>query len=214
MNYHLCFSEENLKYVDNQGYDKIERWRYVTEFDKMYMVSNLGRVKSLPRVIQMSNRKQYIKGRFLKQWSNRQGYLSVTLYKNRDRKNIFTHKLVATYFLKKRHDSVEINHKTGIKTNNSAHSIEWSSRRNNMDHAIKTGLLKNKSAKVWLGKTGKESAFYKVFNQLDKDGNFIKKFYSAAEAGRRLKIDPGSIVKCAKGKVPKAGGFKWEYAKD
>lgn len=47
--------------------------------------------------------------------------------------------------------------------------------------------------------------------QLSREGNIIKEWTSATEAGRTLKIDNSSISKCCNGKAKMAGGFRWKY---
>lgn len=49
--------------------------------------------------------------------------------------------------------------------------------------------------------------------QCDKDGNVIKKWSSAKEAGKALNISASGITGCCKGypKYHTAGGYRWEY---
>ena len=47
--------------------------------------------------------------------------------------------------------------------------------------------------------------------QYDKNGFFIKKWKSAAEAERNLQIDQSSILKACKGKLLSVKGFIWSY---
>lgn len=44
--------------------------------------------------------------------------------------------------------------------------------------------------------------------QFDLDGNFIKEYISATEAGKQLSLDPSSISKVCRGKLNKTGNFK------
>ena len=52
--------------------------------------------------------------------------------------------------------------------------------------------------------------------QCDKEGNPIKKWDSAKEAGEALKINASGITGCCKGypKYNTAGGYKWKYANE
>lgn len=52
----------------------IEEWRDIRGYEGLYQVSNLGRVKSIPR--------EKTKGGILKPLKDTTGYLSVNLYKN------------------------------------------------------------------------------------------------------------------------------------
>lgn len=51
-----------------------------------------------------------------------------------------------------------------------------------------------------------------LVTQLDINNNFIKKWDSASEASKKLKIDISSIIRCCKGKQNKAGKFKFIYS--
>ena len=47
--------------------------------------------------------------------------------------------------------------------------------------------------------------------QYDKDGNFIKEWKSAKEAGKTLGIYPSSITRTCNNERNTAGGFVWKY---
>lgn len=49
--------------------------------------------------------------------------------------------------------------------------------------------------------------------QFSKDGNYIKTWESATQAGRELGIDSSAITKCLKGKLKSTGGYCWKYDK-
>lgn len=51
----------------------------------------------------------------------------------------------------------------------------------------------------------------KNINQYDKNGNFIKTYLSIKEASIEVKGLSTNIVKCLKGKIPTAYGYKWKY---
>ena len=51
----------------------------------------------------------------------------------------------------------------------------------------------------------------KPIMQLTKDLKEIKIWSCISDASRELKINNGSIVSCAKGKRPSAGGYIWKY---
>ena len=49
--------------------------------------------------------------------------------------------------------------------------------------------------------------------QMTLEGEFIKEWTSAREAGRALGIDQSNISKVCRGLFKKSGGFKWSYKK-
>ena len=59
-----------------------EVWKKVKGFEGYYMVSNLGRVKSLKRIIKRGDVSQTINEKILKQYKDKDGYYSVRLNKD------------------------------------------------------------------------------------------------------------------------------------
>ncbi|WP_423790314.1 HNH endonuclease signature motif containing protein, partial [Listeria monocytogenes] len=56
---------------------------------------------------------------------NQDGYIRVSLTKDKARKKVFLHVLVASAFLGAKPDGCEINHKDGNKENNAADNLEY-----------------------------------------------------------------------------------------
>ena len=106
-----------------------EDWRVIKDFPD-YAVSNLGRVCNLKT------------GVVLSPTENTQGYLKVSLYRDRKLKTHVVHRLVAEAFIS-RPDKLRdyVNHKDGNKKNNSKENLEWVLPVENTKHAIDTGLM-------------------------------------------------------------------------
>lgn len=47
--------------------------------------------------------------------------------------------------------------------------------------------------------------------QYDLEGNLIKEWEGSIYASKALGISNPNIVRCAKGRYPRAGGFVWRY---
>lgn len=75
---------------------KEEIWKDVKDFEGRYQVFNLGRVKSLSRMIGLGYMSKEV---VLKPSKNRKGYLSVNLCKDKYKRPVNIHKLVAMMFL-------------------------------------------------------------------------------------------------------------------
>ena len=81
----------------------MERWRPVVGFERQYMVSTMGRVKSLFRFAFVGSwRRSKIRSRYLKQTINSGGYYMVTLHKRDNKKTCLVHRLVADAFIEKK----------------------------------------------------------------------------------------------------------------
>ncbi len=77
-----------------------EIWKDIPEYEGLYQVSNLGRVKSLPKEwISGNGTIRRHNGKILKAGSNSGGYLMVNLCKNSKCKQFWIHQLVAVIFL-------------------------------------------------------------------------------------------------------------------
>ncbi len=68
-------------------------------------------------------------------------YHRVELHKNGKGKKFFVHRLVALAFIPNQNpEANSVNHKNGNKSDNSVDNLEWVTHRQNVDHAVETGL--------------------------------------------------------------------------
>ena len=116
-----------------------EIWKDIKNYEGMYQVSSLGRVRSLDRYVNSSEgRKQFIKGKILKLCYNQKiNMYEIHLRKNNKRKCFKVHRLVAEAFIKNDDpiNKTTINHKDGNRKNNSLENLEWVSYSQNLKHA-------------------------------------------------------------------------------
>lgn len=68
------------------------------------------------------------------------GYKRVCVIHNKQQKRTSVHRLVASYFILNAFNKPQVNHVNGIKHDNRAENLEWVSARENIVHAVKTGL--------------------------------------------------------------------------
>lgn len=100
-----------------------------------YEVSNLGRVRrSTPG-------KRTVPGRILKAQLQKVGYYSVRPTIGGENVHFYVHDLVAAAFIGAKPDGWHVNHLDGVKTNNHAWNLEYVTRKGNMEHAARTGLM-------------------------------------------------------------------------
>lgn len=124
-----------------------EEWKDIPEYEGKYQISNLGRVKSLPRIIDSQFKGKPIKRkvfeRELRKSKNRFGYEYVCLSKNGKTKKYRIHRLVGELFIPNPMNKPQINHIDGNKQNNRIDNLEWCNNSENMQHAVKMGLWRN-----------------------------------------------------------------------
>jgi len=120
--------------------DNLEIWADINGFENFYQVSNQGNIRSCDRIDCRSKTAKIRQGCKLNPTPNSGGYLQVYLYRNGKKFVFRMHTLVASTFLGKRPESLVINHKDGIKTNNFATNLEYCSQKQNAKHARDCGL--------------------------------------------------------------------------
>jgi len=124
----------------------MEEWKDVVGYENIYMVSNMGRVKSIDRTVLGENGKIFnFKGRLIKP-SIEFGYERVTLSKNNKRKKYRVHRLVAIAFLGDYGEEMLVNHIDENKRNNKLENIEWVTPKENYHHSYEK--QKEKSKKI------------------------------------------------------------------
>ncbi len=119
--------------------DSSERWLPVVGFEGFYEVSNLGRVRSIDRIIQYSNgHVRSARGRDLHAYKmGEKDHLFVTL---RGRKKA-VHRLVLSAFVGPCPDGMECCHDDGDPTNNAVSNLYWGTRSQNMRDRFRHGWV-------------------------------------------------------------------------
>lgn len=138
---------------------KIEEWKDIKYYEGIYQVSDLGRVKSLSRIVPF--RKKFtttVHEVILKGCADFHGYRNVTLSIGDKSKTVKIHQLVAIAFLNHKPCRFEwvVNHKNFIKTDNRKLNLEIVTFRENTNHkhlkssSKYTGVSWDKKNKKWL----------------------------------------------------------------
>jgi hypothetical protein len=141
-----------------------EQWKDIPSYEGLYMASNLGRIKSLPKTHLFGH---IIPGRIIKQ-QFRFDYFYVDLHnKGVSEKHRSVHNIIATTFHEKLSHHECVNHKDGDKLNNCEWNVEWVTESQNHIHALDTGLRKNFGEANHLSKL-KENQVEEIF--LSKEG--------------------------------------------
>lgn len=160
-----------------------EKWKPVTNYEGLYEVSNLGRVKSLNY---LGKHKEQI----LKQNSSTNGYLFVRLYKDGMTRAFKVHRLVYEAFngeipqwiaTQPSDNRLEINHINEIKTDNRLENLELITHTKNIRHS---------KAKIAI-------SHYKRVYQYTIDLKLVKEFDSVKSC-KTDGFNPASVSRCCK----------------
>lgn len=210
-----------------------EIWRDIKDYEGLYQVSNMGRVKSLGR---WSNRQKngvsfpyFIKEKILKNRKIKGGYYIVGLCKDKISKDYRVSRLVAEAFIPNPDNKSFVDHIDTNPLNNFSNNLRWVTQKENMNNPLtlvkmsnshKGRTLSEETRKKlseankgktthMLGKFGKDHHNSRPIIQFTLDGELIRKWDSIADAKRETGAH--KIVDCCNGKRNKTNGFKWEY---
>ena len=96
-----------------------EVWKPIEGYD--YMISSLGRVKSL----------KFGREKIMKPRKDKDGYLIVNLHKDGKMETYRVHRLVVNAFIPNPKNLPEVNHINEIKSDNRVSNLEWITSQNN-----------------------------------------------------------------------------------
>ena len=139
-------------------------WKTILGYEGLYEVSDTGLVRSVDRLIKLSNRDkpQLYKGKELKQTLNKYGYPIVKLSKEGKVKTLTVHRLVLSNFSINPENKPQVNHIDGSKTNNELSNLEWVTAKENAHHARVTGLVSDSSGYTGVKKAKTVSKYHNV----------------------------------------------------
>ena len=150
----------------------------IAGYEGLYAVMSCGKVYS------------YINEKFLKPYTDNDGYLRVNLYKDGKIKQYLIHRLVADAYIPNPENLPQINHKDENKANNCLQNLEWCDAKYNTNYGTRNEKIR------------------KPILQFTLDGEFVREWSSATDVGK--KVNDG-ICKCLKGKNKTAYGYIWKY---
>ena len=105
-----------------------EVWRPIDGFEGLYEVSNLGRVRSMDRLVTRNGYTVPRKGRVLKLKKDKFGYQKIILSKDNKQTTLNVHRLVARAFQEicgQFRNGLEVDHLDTNPSNNRAVNLRW-----------------------------------------------------------------------------------------
>lgn len=171
-----------------------EVWKIFPDYP-FIEVSNLGRVRTKDRYVPNGKGKRLVKGRILKQYANKDGYMYVSSSVNGKNICLRVSRLVAICFLPNPNNYPEVNHIDCNRANNVVSNLEWCTSQYNTAYRDK------------LGHTAKHNAPKKPVIAVNLETGKVLHFESQAEAERHLGISNQRINDVLKGRNKTAGGY-------
>ncbi|MEM9338420.1 MAG: NUMOD4 domain-containing protein [Bacteroidota bacterium] len=217
-------------YLDTTTYElEGEIWKPVIDYEEYYEVSNLGRVRSLDRVIPHPRlNTQFVKGRILKQkvifhpnTISDQPMIDLQVSLSKDGKQHYQNvrRLVYSAFIENlyyKEDKRYIinvdcdgynNHVENLK----AVPIKEKSKRSFSRKRVPESYLSYADRSEWKEYGGMSRR--KPISQFDLNGKLIASYESIAEASRATGIGEKAIIDVAKKKYSQWKGSVWKYEK-
>jgi len=179
--------DNRLEAIMPQGYKKYDGTKIEGEQwryfrDSVYQVSDYGRVKNTKT------------GKILKGTASDCGYIRVDLQlAGQKRRKFLVHQLVYECFVSPEFDV--INHIDGNKKNNKVSNLESVSHKENLQKAAN-------ETNAW---------HFRKVAQYDLEGNYIRTFLNASDAGRAMGILPSSMRNCIRLRGGKHKNFIFKY---
>jgi hypothetical protein len=129
----------------------MEQWRAIPGWEGFYEVSDMGRVRSLDRIVRCGNGHKLSKGR-IKATPLVKGYRRVALHRENEDKQEYVHRFVLMAFRGMPEPGMEACHNNGNRLDNTLANLRWdtlaSNKRDMVTHGNSTKGERNPSAKL------------------------------------------------------------------
>ncbi len=177
----------------------MREWRDILKHPG-YQVSDDGYLRSLPDI---DERGRFMPGRVLSVSPSDNGYPRTII----NGKDVKVHRLVALAFLPNPDGLPQVNHKSGVKTDNRVQNLEWCTNAQNQTHKYRVLGIPG-------GMTGKRGAMCKNSKRVRATcvtTGAVSVFDSGQEAARELGIDGSGVSQAARGTLRTYKGYQWVY---
>lgn len=198
-----------------------EIWKDVKGYEGYYEISNLGRVRTVQRILtDKKGRKRIVKSMIRKVYVGKRGYYCVNLQANGKRKVAYLHRLIMDAFVPNTENKPCIDHIDGNKLNCSLENMRYATQRENITNP-------NTVWKAWRQEIRERNINKILTKRIDKgqkfapmtvyayypNGKMFRSFYSMGEAGRFVGRDPKIIQLALENNHRIVEGYVWSKEK-
>ena len=167
-----------------------EEWKAIPGFEGYYEASNLGRIRSVERIVKSGRGHKTVPSVVLKPSVGEYGYESVSLSMNNKQYMQIVNRLVAQAIIDNPNNLPQVNHIDGDKTNNCVENLEWCDGSYNMQHCY-ANKLTDWGTKIRIVETNEE-------------------FNSIVECARKIGGHAQLIIACLNGRRKTHKGYHYE----
>lgn len=151
-----------------------EVFKPITGYEKLYEVSNYGRIKSLGKSWSTKGKGRRTKTDTILAHSNNSGYRRVTLSNNSSKKSFSVHTIVAKEFCENPNKLPIVNHKNSKRDDNYFENLEWTTYKGNAVHAFNSGT-----------RLGRKGELHHNVRYSERDIRIIRKLYLDGKYSQR-----------------------------
>lgn len=167
-----------------------EIWKTVVGWEGLYEVSNLGRVRSIPRKVKRSNHYLLLNSKVLSLGTDRKGYKRVNLWSYNKYVTRLVHSLVLQAFVGPCPNGQQARHGPNGPSDNRLSQLSYGNQSDNEQDKRRDGT------------------YYRT-PVVRSDG---KTYKGPKEAADDIKGSHGNIVMCCQGSRKTHKGYGWSYA--
>lgn len=186
-----------------------EEWRDIEGYEGLYQVSNLGRVRSLDRiVVNSSGHKRTVQGVVLRATFNT-NYYNVSLCKDGKVRKKNVHRLVAEAFLEKIDGKNVVDHINADVSDNRAENLQWVTTAENNRRIHELGHFDKEAASRRMRERNAKYGPPTPRKPVIMDGEIW--FESATAAAKAIGAYQGNVSAVARGIRPSINGHSFIY---
>lgn len=169
----------------------LEVWKDIPEYENLYQVSNLGRVRSLDRTVYNNGGEELRKGTILKggKTSRNSKYHYVGLSKDGKVTNKYVHRLVAEAFIPNHENKPTVDHVNRDTSNNTLVNLRWATYDEQVTNRNNKNIQNRKAINI------------------EYNGNVIR-FNSQTECAKYFNITKNRVNELFKGTRSEYKGIK------